>query len=151
MPASLTCYLSYKYGIWRDKCKIHYQGKADRACSRTNCRKIGKRIKDRTSNFQDQQNDDTNNQIKEITKNKLLWSKSVLGVERTVKYQMNCVEGTWDVLWKAKGSSLLETLEPDHHSNPSATFILTGLELWVSQELFLPLISCAAVKLLLNY
>lgn len=143
---SISCYLSYKYGTWRDKCKIYYQGKSDRACSRTNCRR-----KDKTSNLQDQQNDDTNKQIKEITKNKLLWSKSVLGVERTVKYQMSYVEGTWDVLWEAKGSSLLETLEPDQHSNPSPTFILTGLGLLVKQELFLPLLSCAAVKLLINY
>ena len=31
------------------------------------------------SNLQDQENDGTNNQIKEITRNKLLWKGSVLG------------------------------------------------------------------------
>ena len=46
------------------------------------------------SSLQDQENDGTNNQIKEVTRNKLLWRKSVLGVERTVKCQMSCVEGT---------------------------------------------------------
>lgn len=46
------------------------------------------------SSLQDQQNDGINSQIMEGDhRNKLLWSKSVLGVEGTVKCQMSCVEG----------------------------------------------------------
>lgn len=49
------------------------------------------------SSLQDQQNDGTSNQIQKMVKNKLSWSKSVLGVEGAVKWQVCCVDGTCDV------------------------------------------------------